>query len=402
MNPAQYRSSRLFRQKQIPSSPPPGRARGKTGLKLRSEKQFHKSQSRVAAKVRQTILIFLFGARTMRCVVQSVICTAVTVAGILAFVAQPAVAGTVYAVSFSTGELIQYDSTDPSGTRTTLLTGGSLVSPAALIYGPDGNLYIGEDGDASTFAPRISRYEPATLTLSTVYEFSGFEVFPASFAFQGNDLLIGRNPFFGNTGPIVRLTNATGGTPTVSDYTTGGSLASSPGIALASDGRLYVSDQTYNFTSSIASGPVKRFDTSGTSVGELIADGSSGLAGPTGLAISGNTLYTASIMNGDILQTDLMTDITTEFASTGTPFEVGPLALLSDTSLLAGSPSGNGNIYHFGADGTLLNTFASDLGQVGGIATVTAVPEPSTLGLAAAGAFASAFWLRRRRTSNRE
>jgi hypothetical protein len=43
MNPAQFRSSRPFRQKQIPSSPPQGHGLGKTGLKLRSEKQFHKS-----------------------------------------------------------------------------------------------------------------------------------------------------------------------------------------------------------------------------------------------------------------------------------------------------------------------------------------------------------------------
>ncbi len=309
-----------------------------------------------------------------------------------------ATAEMVFAVSFTTGELIQYDSTDPSGTRTTLLPGGSLVSPAALIYGPDGNLYIGEDGDGSTFAPRISKFEPATLTLSTVYAFSGFEVFPASFAFQGNDLLIGRNPFFGNTGSIVKLSNATGGTPAISDYTTtGGSLASSPGIALAADGRLYVSDQTYNFTSSIASGPVKRFDAFGTSVGELIADGSSGLAGPTGMAISGNTLYTASVMNGDILQTDLTTDITTAFASTGTPFEVGSLALLQDTSLLVGSSSGNGNIYHFGTDGTLLSTFASDLGQVGGIAII---PEPKNISLITACLLLSVMFRRRQKANS--
>ena len=220
---------------------------------------------------------------------------------------------------------------------------------------------------------------------------------PGSLVFQGNSLLIGRNPGFGNTGPIVKMTNMISGTPAVSDYTTGVSLASSPGLALASDGQLYVSDQTYNFTSGIASGPVKRFDAAGTYVGEVIADGASGLAGPTGLAISGNTLYTASIMSGTILQTDLTTDITTAFATTGTPFEVGSLALLSDGSLLAGSPSGNGNIYQFGTDGTLLSTFASGLGQVCGIATAAAVPEPGTLGLAAIGIVAGGLWLRQRR-----
>ena len=308
---------------------------------------------------------------------------------VLLIAARPAAADTVYVTSFTTGELISYDSANPAGTQTVLLPAGSIVQPSAVAVGPDGNLYIGENGDGSTYAPRISKYEPATLTLSTVYPFAGFEVFPGSLVFQGTDLLIGRNPFFGNTGPIVKLENATGGLLALSDYTAGGSLASSPGLALAADGRLYVSDQTYNFISGIASGPVKRFDAAGSYVGEVIADGADGLAGPTGLAINGTTLYTASIMNGSILQTDLTNDTTTAFATTGGPFEVGSLALLSDGSLLAGSPSGSGNIYHFGTDGTLMSTFASGLGQVGGIAT-EAVPEPASAslvvcGLAAAG-----------------
>lgn len=300
---------------------------------------------------------------------------------------------TIYAVSYSTGELISYQSEDPAGTRSTLLPGSSLISPGALALGPDGNLYIGENGDGSTFAPRISKFEISTLTLSTVLPFAGFEVFPASLVFQGNDLLIGRNPFFGNTGPIVKLANATGGPLALSDYTSGGLLASSPGLALAADGSLYVSDQTYSFGTGIASGPVKRFDATGAYVGEVIADGASGLAGPTGLVIKGDTLFTASVMTGTVLQTDLDTDTTQAFASTGQPFDAGVLAGLSDGGLLAGSPSGNGNIYRFAADGTLTDTYASGLGQIGGIATV---PEPGTIWLAAFGFSVGAWFLRRR------
>ncbi|MFM7243887.1 MAG: PEP-CTERM sorting domain-containing protein [Planctomycetaceae bacterium] len=315
---------------------------------------------------------------------------------VLASLAAAAFADTVYVVSFTTGELVRYDSADPAGTKAVLSGSGSLVKPGALAVGPDGNLYIGEDGDGSTFAPRISKFEPATLTLSTVHAFGGFEVFPGSLAFKGNDLLIGRNPFYGNTGPIVKLANATGGAIATSDYTTGGALASSPGLALAADGRLYVADQTYNFISGIASGPVKRFDAAGAYVGELIASGSSGLAGPTGLAISGSSLFTASIMNGTVLRTDLGTDATTSFASVGSPFEVGALALLSDGGLLAGSPSGSGNIYEFATDGTLLRTYASGLGQIGGIATVAAVPEPTTVAVIPV-ALGAAWFLARRR-----
>ena len=258
-------------------------------------------------------------------------------------------------------------------------------------------IYIGQDGDGATIAPSISRFDLTGNTLSTVYTFAAFDVFPGSLAFKGTNLLVGRNPFFGNTGPIVQIAGATGGSASASDYTSGGSLASSPGLALAADGRLYGSDQTYSFGTGIASGPVKRFDAAGTYVGEVIASGSSGLAGPTGLALNGSTLYTASIMTGAVLQTDLGTDITTTFANTGGPFEVGPLALLANGTLLAGSPSGSGSIYHFGTDGTLLSTYASGLGQVGGIVAVTAVPEPASITLVAGGLAAVGCLLRRLR-----
>ena len=141
-----------------------------------------------------------------------------------------------------------------------------------------------------------------------------------------------------------------------------------------------MSDQTYHFAGPLAgqaTGPVKRFDASGTYVGELIADGASGLSGPTGLAIKGTTLYTASIMTGAILQTNLLTDVTTAFASTGSSFEVGALAILSNGEIIAGSPSGSGTIYDFAVNGTLLGSFATGFGQIGGIAVVptAAVPE---------------------------
>ena len=319
--------------------------------------------------------------------------------GVLAalFVAahRPARAETVYVTSFTTGEIISYDSANPAGTKTVLSGSGSLTKPSALAFGPDGNLYVGECGDGATVAPRISKFDLGTSTLSTVVAFGAFDVFPGSFAFKGNDLLVGRNPFFGNTGPIVKVTDATGNIVSVGDYTSGGNLASSPGLALAADGSLYVSDQTYSFGSGTATGPVKRFDAAGAYVGEVIASGSSGLSGPTGLVISGSTLYTASIMAGTILQTNLGTDVTQPFANAGSPFSVGALARLADGSLLAGSPSGSGAIYRFGADGTLLGTYASGLGQIGGI-TVAPVPEPSTIALAVIGGIAVAARLRRR------
>jgi hypothetical protein len=99
-------------------------------------------------------------------------------------------------------------------------------------------------------------------------------------------------------------------------------------------------------------------------------------------------------MNGSILQTNLSTDVTQPFASAGGAFEVGPLGLLADGTLLAGSPSGSGSIYRFGTNGALLETYSSGLGQIGGIVTV-AVPEPGAITLAVGG-LAAVGWLARR------
>jgi hypothetical protein len=305
----------------------------------------------------------------------------------------------VYVTSFSTGELDRFDSADPVGTKTTLLAPGTLAAPTGLAFGSDGNLYIGTSGDFATVAPTIARYDVVNNTLSTAYTFASFDTYPAALAFKGNDLLVGRNPFAGNTGPIVQLANIIGGSPLQSDYTSGLALASSPGLALAGDGTLYVSNQTYVFGSptGTASGPVERFDATGTYVNQVIADGASGLAGPTGLAIAGNTLYTSSIMNGTILVTDLTNDSTSVLVDTTLPYAVGPLAVLSNGNLLAGDPSGAyDSIFQFDSSGTPIGSYPLGLGQVGGI-TVAPVPEPGTVMLLGMGFVAGAALLRRRR-----
>jgi len=304
---------------------------------------------------------------------------------------------TVYVLSFTDGRLIRYESADPNGSLTTLLAPGQLPAPSGMALGPDGKLYIGTAGDLSTIAPGVSSYDLSTGTLASVFSFGDYDLVPGSLAFQGTDLLVGRNPFFNDIGPIVRLTNVTSGTISSGDFTSGTTLASSPGLAFAADGRLYVSDQSYENT--VASGPVKRFAADGQYIGEVIASGASGLSGPTGLLIRGDTLYTASVMNGAILQTNLTTNVTQSFGTTGASFGVGVLAGLSDGGLLAGSPSGDGNIYRFAADGTLSGTFAPvfsgtlGLGQVGGIVTV---PEPGALAALGLGLVAAAGLLRRR------
>jgi hypothetical protein len=285
---------------------------------------------------------------------------------------------TVYAVSFSNGELVRYDSADPQGTLTTLVASGQLEQPSAVTLGPDGNLYIGTSGDGLSIAPAITRYEISSGTLSPVYSFG--------------------NPLLADVGPIVRLTNVIGGGEvTASNYSSGSTLASSPGLAVGADGSFYVSDQSFDPGTGVAFGPVKRFDASGNYVGEVIADGAAGLAGPTGLVLRGTTLYTASIETGAVLATDLTTTTTQTFGTTGQQYATGVLASLSDGGLLAGDPLAQSpnEIYRFDAQGTLIESYSLGLGEVGGIVTIP-VPEPATLTCLGLTAVAGGLWARRR------
>jgi hypothetical protein len=304
----------------------------------------------------------------------------------------------VYALSNNDGQVIRYQTSDPGGT-VTVVRPATGSQAAGLTLGPDGNLYVGEWGDFGDIAPSITRIELANNNATTtVHSFGATGWYPGALVFRNaTDLLVGRAPLpLFAPGPVVRVNNATGGTITVSDYTSGSTLAGSPGLALAADGTLYVSDQTYDVGSGISTGPVKRFTAAGAFVEEVIASNTSNLAGPTGLAIIGNTLFTASIMNGRVLQTNLLDDTTTDFSAPLGLYQASPLAPLSDGGLVLGSAGGAGSIYRLDSSGQLVGTFNSGLGTIGGL-VVAPVPEPATAVTAAAGLVALAAWLRRRR-----
>ena len=215
-------------------------------------------------------------------------------------------------------------------------------------------------------------------------------------------MLVGRNPevafFPGGVaawpgGAVLNVTGwRVGESPSISSFTSGASQNYSPGLAIASDGSLYASNSFYDANTYVMNGSVLKFDGSGAYQTVVAADGTAtgGLSGPSGLAVSGDLLYIASTMDGNIYKTDLANPNTatntTLFASTEGAF-IGPLARMSDGSLLAayvGGVAGRGNIFQFDASGSLAATFGgTEYGAIGG---VIAVPEPSAVMLAIVGA----------------
>jgi sugar lactone lactonase YvrE len=314
-------------------------------------------------------------------------------------------AHTVYFTSKTTGGLYSFDT---SGTAITqIAANNTFTSPTALALGPDGNLYIGDGAGGG----RVARYVMTTGSVATVVSLAGSgPASPGAIAFrtsaQGGQMLVGRNPetaFFSYpTGPVLEVSGWNAGqTPSVQAYTTGTSVDYSPGLAVAADGTLYVSNSLYNIATFAMTGNVLEFDSSGTFQTQVTADGSAtgGLFGPAGLAIVGNSLFVASAMDGWVYKTDLSNPNT---SSNTVPYAyasgdyIGPLAALSNGGLLVGSVSGPaGLIYQFDADGDLVSAFgASQYGQIGGI---VAVPEPSAALLALAGVSCAGLWRSRRR-----
>jgi sugar lactone lactonase YvrE len=320
---------------------------------------------------------------------------------LLASAAAPTRADTVYVVSRTNGGLYRFESVDPQGTMAGPLA--TFSTPEAMALGPDGNLYIGESGE-SFGAPRIMRFTIATGSTSEVVSL-GFA--PGALAFlpgPTGSMLVGRNPFPGANGPVLQVNGWTTGSPSVSPYTTGTALdaTGSPGLAVAADGTLYVSSSSYDGVA--ITGTVIEFDPSGVFQRQVASTDTPLTYGPAGLVLNGNTLYSASVEDGKLYQTDLAGPTTTLFGSTPSAYGAGPLARLSNGEFLAGSVDGFSEaIYRLGADGSLLGAITNQttsFGQVSGIVTVP-VPEPATMMLAATGVIGIAWRLGQRRTCRR-
>ena len=324
-----------------------------------------------------------------------------------AFAAQ---ADLVYFVSRTTGGLHTFDT---SGGGITPLTGTNTFPTAtALAMGPDGNLYVGD----ATGGGSIRRYSMAGGSVSTVVTLSGSNpafgggpVSPTALAFTpGGAMLVGRNPesqFSGYpAGQVLEVVGWGSGSPTVQNFTSGGSPNYQTGLAVAPDGTLYASNTKYDIFAipqPALVGNVLKFSSSGTFQSVIAADGTGtgGLSGPTGLGVFGSSLFIASAMNGKVYKTDLTNPNTAtntvEFATSGGDF-LGPLTMLVERQSARGERFRTGRAHlrvrHVRESRRCVRRPA--YGQIGGI---VAVPEPAAALAGLAGVSCVGVWRLRRR-----
>ena len=185
----------------------------------------------------------------------------------------------------------------PGNTGAVFSTGGGLVLPLGIAFGPDGNLYVSDYGPANGSFPSIRRYNGTTGTFMNVFASGGGLTIPAGIVF-GPD----RNLYVSNdhSNSILRF-NGTSGLPMPSAGNTGatfvpassGGLIRPQGLVFGSDGRLYVA--------SYLNGRILRFDGSTGAFVDIFA--STNLVQPIGLVFGpdGN-MYVSDIVQEDVVR----------------------------------------------------------------------------------------------------
>lgn len=256
--------------------------------------------------------------------------------------------------SFDSGEILAID--PQSGAVTTFVAPGTGLSrPTGIVFGPDGNLYVGN----STTAGAVFRFNGTTGTLIDAFipAGSGGLVFPEQILFgpEGNLYIASNDP--GGNHSIKRYDGATGAF--IDTFVTPGSggLHTPLGMTFGPDGNLYV-------VSSVTSSILRYNGRTGAFIDVFIAAGSGGLSFPWAVLFGPDGhAYVSSTGNDKVLRYNGTTGaFLNEFVSPGNGLTMPTdITFTSDGRFLVAAGVGTDSriLRYDGTTGAFINALAS-------------------------------------------
>jgi sugar lactone lactonase YvrE len=287
---------------------------------------------------------------------------------LLTFAACPSWAD-LFVSSQNTNTIFRFDEATGAFIEKLIGPSAGLNSPVGMRIGPDGKLYIANQGNGV-----INKYDFGSGTLSV---FASTTIAPTDIQFLANGNMI-VSDFFGTTIQQYDITNGN----SLGTFATDAGLVQPTNMLIAGN-NLYVS--------SLGAGSVLRFNaTTGAFIDTYVAAGSGGLAFPAGIQFGpDNNFYVSSLLTHQVIRYDA-SDAAPIDPLAPTPFVAAPTdsfpsdLLFVGNDLLIATTGGFGVLKYSGGS---LSPFAShpDLLIAGQMLLYSPIPEASSLVLAGLG-----------------